>query len=148
MSLSIKLAGKGCVTQPPVVMDSAYFTSVTKGYTLIMDRKTFNHLPIHIVVDRNIVVVSKCLTKGDDSQQLLINHKRQLEIHAACDFDEAVRLANELSSQSGHHYVMMVGGESIYKEALKRDDVDYIYLTEIDNLHLGDNILPCQCRCS
>lgn len=121
-------------------MDGKYFARMTKGYTLIMGRKTFESLPIDKIVDRNIVVVSKSLTKGVGNRKLLINLKRRLEIHAASNLDEAVRLAKELSSQSGRHNIMVVGGGSIYNEMLKRGDVDYIYLTEIDKIHLGDTM--------
>lgn len=91
--------------------DLNHFKSLTLGHTIIMGRKTFESLPHGALPGRKNIVLS---------------HKKQ-DIDG-CDiflsFDEA------LKSCAGDDDVFIIGGASVYKEALPF--ASHLYLTLVD----------------
>ena len=118
MKLSIIVAadrnnaiGKGNNLLCHLPNDLKHFKSVTEGHTVIMGRKTFESLPKGALPNRrNIVITRNSELQYDDCEMC---HSLQ-EAIARC---------------KGEKEVFIIGGGSIYNEAI--DIADTIYLTAI-----------------
>ena len=100
--------------------DLRYFKQVTSGKTVIMGRKTFQSIGRPLPNRSNIVVT------------------RDPAFHA-----EGVTVAHGLDealSQAGGNEAMVIGGISLFLEALPR--ADRFYLTEIHRAYEGDVHFP------
>ena len=103
--------------------DLKRFKGLTMGKPVVMGRKTYDSIGRPLPGRRNIVVSSN----------------RELRI-AGCDVagspDEALRLARD----SGAEEVMIIGGESIYRDFLPR--ADRIHMTRVHTQIDGDAFFP------
>ena len=93
--------------------DLAQFKAVTEGYPIIMGRKTFDSLP-GILPGRKHYVVSKSL----------IVDNRINQVHSIKD---ALLGLEGLTDK-----VFIIGGASIYKQALEQDLVDELLITHMN----------------
>ena len=104
--------------------DFAYFKRVTTGHPIIMGRKTFESIGRPLPGRRNIVV-----SRNPDF------HADGVEVVASLD-----RAISVCKSQQGCEDAFVIGGASLYTEALPR--VDRIFLTEVDATPEGDTLFP------
>ncbi len=104
--------------------DFKFFKETTFGHPIIMGRKTFESLPKALPGRTNIIVT------GDR------NYKKEgaMVTHSLED-GVAVGLSEEKE-------VFICGGGQIYKEALEKNLVNKMYLTEIDTEVEGDAFFP------
>ncbi len=104
--------------------DLQRFKRITNGHTLIMGRLTYESLGRALPNRRNIVV-SSTLPEAPSGTEL------------ARTLPEALTLAfPTVPKDSPEREVFVIGGASLYKEAMPR--ADRIYLTEIDLSPEGD----------
>ena len=102
--------------------DLKRFKALTTGHTVIMGRKTFESLPKGALPNRRNIVLSRKLK----------NFER-----AEC-FDS---LAEALHHCTQEEEIFIIGGSSLYKEALPL--ADKLYITEInDDLKEADVFFP------
>ena len=93
--------------------DLKRFKQLTTGHTVVMGRKTFESLPKGALPNRRNIVLSR--------------QKRDFE---GCDCYPSLRKA--LATCHADEQVFIIGGASIYKEALAV--ADRLCLTEIDDI--------------
>lgn len=91
--------------------DLRHFKNITTGHTIVMGRKTFESLPKGALPNRRNVVV----TRQD------ISFAGAETVHS---LEEAFALCGEGEE------LFVIGGDSIYKEAVKV--ADRLYVTEVD----------------
>ncbi|NDW10014.1 dihydrofolate reductase [Dysgonomonas sp. 520] len=92
--------------------DLKYFKSVTSGHPVIMGRKTFDSLPNGPLPNRRNIVLSR--------QDILID---------GCEVCHSMNEALELCKDE--EVVFIIGGASIYKDAMTI--ADKLYVTYIDH---------------
>jgi len=105
--------------------DLKRFKSLTLGKPVIMGRKTWDSLPKKPLPGRSNIVVTRF---PDDY--------RADGVKAARDFNEALQLADRENPPE----IMVIGGESIFKEALPQ--AVRIELTEVQGDFAGDTFMP------
>lgn len=106
--------------------DLAWFKELTVGQTVIMGRKTFESIGKPLPDRRNIVITTTKLTVDNQSDIFLSN-----------SLDVCWRY---LEHNPDVGKVFLIGGVSIFKEAL--EIVDTIYLTKIPGSYEGDAFFP------
>ncbi len=107
--------------------DLKYFRSVTWGKPIVMGRKTFDSLGRPLPGRTNIVVTN---SPG-------------LQIPGASvqgSIDEAIQKAMRQAVLDGMDEVMVIGGETVYRQMLER--ADRLYLTLVDAEPEGDAWFP------
>jgi dihydrofolate reductase len=100
--------------------DLRYFKQVTSGKTVIMGRKTFQSIGRPLPNRVNIVVTRDPAFQAEG-------------VTTANSLDDAL-------SKAGGGEAMVIGGSSLFKEALPR--ADRFYLTEIHRAYEGDVQFP------
>ena len=101
--------------------DLAHFKRTTTGHPIIMGRKTFESIGKPLPGRRNIVVSRNPQWRAE-----------------GCDVFQS--LAAALASTAPAAQVFIIGGASLYREAL--DFADRLYLTEVDASPEGDTFFP------
>ena len=101
--------------------DFAWFKKTTLGHPVIMGRKTFDSMGKALPGRRNIVV-----SRNPDWRA------------PGCDVFSS--LAAALASCQGIDDVFVIGGASLYREALSI--ADRLYITEVDAAPAGDTWFP------
>ena len=107
--------------------DLRYFKATTLGKPIIMGRKTFDSLGRALPGRTNIVV----------------SRQSGLQLPGAEVFDsiEAARdFAEQQAAIDGVDEVMVIGGETLYRQCL--EDADRLYLTRIESAPDGDAWFP------
>ena len=94
--------------------DFAYFKKITIGHPVIMGRKTFESIGRPLPGRRNIVVSRNPFFRADGAE-------------VAASLQQAI---NACDNQTEYKEIFVIGGATLYAEALAR--VDRIYLTEVD----------------
>jgi dihydrofolate reductase len=102
--------------------DMAHFKRVTSGHPVIMGRKTFESIGRPLPKRRNIVI-----TRNADWSHDGVETVSSLEQAAALVGDDAA---------------FIIGGAQIYAEALERQLVERIIVTEIDKTFTCDAFFP------
>ena len=106
----------------------AHFKEVTMGYPCIMGRKTWESLPVKPLPGRLNVIVSKTLNKEgrppSSWQEIKILHS----------------LSSAIDSCSNYEKIFIIGGESIYAQAMPI--ATKIDLTLIPGNYEGDTFFP------
>ena len=92
--------------------DLKRFKALTTGHTIIMGRRTFESLPKGALPNRRNVVLS-----------------RTQSVFEGCDTYSS--LTKALESCNNNEVVFIIGGESIYKEAIGKANT--LFLTEINS---------------
>tara|TARA_B100001094_G_scaffold330179_1_gene394775 strand:+ start:2145 stop:2624 length:480 start_codon:yes stop_codon:yes gene_type:complete len=101
--------------------DLKYFKRVTSGHPVVMGRKTFESIGRPLPNRRNIVVT------------------RQLDYHAE-GIEVVHSLAEATSKIQQDEQVFVIGGQSLYEEALPLAQA--LYVTEVDMQVEGDTFFP------
>lgn len=104
--------------------DFAYFKKITTGHPIIMGRKTFESIGRPLPGRRNIVVSRNPAFRAGG-------------IEMVASLEQAI---NACEKQSNCTEVFVIGGATLYAEALPR--VDRVYLTEVDAAPDGDTLFP------
>ena len=105
--------------------DFKLFKKVTSGNTIIMGRKTFDSILNRLgkpLPDRNNIIISTSM-------------KEREGIDVCRSFDEALKKAKVYKKE-----IFVIGGASIYKEALHV--VDTMYISYIKKDYKGDILFP------
>jgi len=100
--------------------DLRRFRLLTTGHTIVMGRKTFESLPKGALPNRRNVVLSRTISDAE--------HARD-ERFPGCDCYSSLKAA--LASCNDDEVVFVIGGASIYRQALAY--ADRLRLTEIDD---------------
>lgn len=105
--------------------DLKFFKETTTGHYVLMGRKSYEAIGKPLPNRLNIVI-----TRNPDYsiEGAMISHS----------LTEALRLAEEQKQEE----TFILGGGEIYRQALKNNLVDRIYLTEIKESFEGDTFFP------
>jgi dihydrofolate reductase len=104
--------------------DFKFFKETTLGHPIVMGRKTFESLPKALPGRTNIIITGD---RNYEKDGAVVTHS----------LEEAIKVG-----LSENKEVFICGGGQIYKEALEKNLVDKIYLTEIDMETGGDAFFP------
>ncbi|WP_461257829.1 dihydrofolate reductase [Treponema sp. R80B11-R83G3] len=105
--------------------DMARFKKLTKGWPCVMGRKTWESLPVKPLPERLNVIVSRTMTADTPL------HK---------DVKIFPSLSAGVENCSGYEKIFIIGGETVYRQALKL--ADKIELTVIHKQYDGDAFFP------
>lgn len=115
------LIGAGNALPWHLPADLAHFRQLTLGHAVIMGSRTWESLPKKPLPGRQNIVLSRSMSKD------------MAECDVARNLDEALNIAD------GEH-VFIIGGASVYEQALPL--ADRLYLTRIDAVFEGDTYFP------
>ena len=120
--------------------DLKTFKMLTKGAAVIMGRKTWDSLPIKPLPERVNIVISKDGVKYDreDNFQEICN----MELIKLSSLEDALNFLDDLLGGWSQEEVFIIGGASLYKEALEKKYVDSLYITEVIDEAEGDVYFP------
>lgn len=107
--------------------DMARFKELTMGHTIIMGRKTYESLPKGALPHRRNIVVSKTQTEIPRCE---VFPSLEEAIHEH-DFDSLFCSTKEETWMVSSREDFIIGGESIYRQALPL--ADRLYITEVDD---------------
>lgn len=118
--------GQRCDQPFLISEDLKHFRRLTTGNTIVMGRRTYEALPKGALPNRRNIVVTH-------------NHGFSPEgTEAAHSLQEAIDMAAERDDTT-----FIIGGGEIYRQAIERDIVDRIYVTEIDaDAAIPDTFFP------
>jgi len=112
--------------------DLRRFRELTTGHVVVMGRLTYQSILDrlgHPLTGRISVVVSRTL--GETGYP---------EVRVARSFSEALALAEALAAEAGDSEFFVIGGESVYRDALPL--ADRVYLTRVHGEVAGDRAMP------
>jgi dihydrofolate reductase len=112
--------------------DLRRFRELTTGHVVVMGRLTYQSILDrlgHPLTGRTSVVVSRTL--GDPGHP---------EVQVAASVPEALALAGRLAAEAGDTEFFVIGGESVYRDALPV--ADRVYLTRVHAEVEGDRAMP------
>src|SRR5690348_2453573 len=112
--------------------DLRRFRALTTGHVVVMGRLTYQSILDrlgHPLTGRISIVVSRTL--GDPGHS---------SVRVARSLPEALALAERLAAEAGDDEVFVIGGESVYRDALPR--ADRVYLTRVHHDVQGDVAMP------
>jgi len=112
--------------------DLRRFRELTTGHVVVMGRLTYQSILDrlgHPLTGRTSVVVSRTLA-GTGHPEVLV----------AGSVPAALALACELAAVAGDDEFFVIGGESVYRDALPR--ADRVYLTRVHARVAGDRSMP------
>jgi len=112
--------------------DLRRFRDLTTGHVVVMGRLTYQSILDrlgHPLTGRTSVVVSRTLGET--------GHPGVLVARSVAD---ALALAERLAEQAGATEFFVIGGESVYRDALPR--ADRVYLTRVHGQVAGDRSMP------
>lgn len=107
--------------------DLAHFKTITKGFPVVMGSKTFTSIGKALPERANIVVSSRSDFAAEGAT-------------VAHSLESALSLAASL--KRGDELIFIIGGASLYTEALEKGLADIVYLTEIEEAVEGDTYFP------
>lgn len=107
--------------------DMRNFKTLTLDNVIIMGRKTYESLPYKPLPYRINIVIT-----NDTNYQITNGYV----VHS---IDECIQLCEE---KFNHLECYVIGGAAIYEEFMKRNIVDYVYLTEVIDNQEGDAYFP------
>ena len=99
--------------------DLKRFKQLTTGHTIVMGRKTYESLPKGALPNRRNIV----LTRGKNKEENLAEKYPGCDVYAS--------LEEALSNCAAEEEVYVIGGASVYKQAMSR--ADRLCLTEIED---------------
>ena len=106
--------------------DFKRFKRLTKGHPVVMGKNTYISLPIKPLPERTNIVV--CF-KDDSWKAEGITIKHSLK--------EAIEYAHTLDNT-----VYIIGGASIYKQAIEQELANKLEITQLDKEYEGDTFFP------
>lgn len=98
--------------------DLKRFKVLTDNQSIIMGRKTWDSLPVKPLRNRNNIIVSSTM--------------RKYTLFQNCSVQRNLYDAIEISRKYGDKQVWIIGGSSLYKEAIEKNIVTNIFATEIE----------------
>ena len=107
--------------------DMRFFKQTTIGHHVLVGRKTYQSFNVELV-ERPALI----LTRQSDYQP---NYKDDQVI---ATLEEGI----EIAKQMGEMELFIIGGGEIYKQALEKNLVTHMYITEIDAIITGDTFFP------
>ena len=107
--------------------DLAHFKAITLGHPIIMGRKTFDSIGRPLPGRRNIVVSRQRDWSRDG-------------IEVVDSLEAAISRAGEFARDLESREIMLIGGASLYEQALPR--AHRLYLTEVHADIMGDAFFP------
>lgn len=121
--------------------DLKNFRLLTEGRVVIMGRKTWDSLPNKCkpLPKRTNIVVSK--TQGTP---LTSNNEEEFldeETPFVTSLEDALKVA-DMFTLNDDEEVFIIGGASLYQEAIEKRFADRIYLTEVQDDEIGDVYFP------
>lgn len=126
-----RVIGKNSAIPWDIPGDRFYFKSLTIGSAVIMGRKTFESIGSPLPERLNIV-----LTRGNDS----LLHKD--DSTAPLIFSPSLEKAIEIAKENGYEKIFIIGGETVYREALEKHIPETLYISEIEGDFEGDAYFP------
>jgi len=105
--------------------DLKHFKKTTMGHTLIMGRKTYESIG-RPLPGRKTVVISRTWSESPEGTEL----------------SHSLEEALELCQKRGDEVVFIAGGGQIYSEALAKELVSEMVLTQVDSEIEGDTYFP------
>ncbi len=131
-SLIVAVADNGVIgnnNQLPwcISADLKYFKCVTLGKPIIMGRLTYESIGKPLPGRTNIVVTRDSAWQADG-------------VERASDLAEALAIAKKIADDAKLEEVMIIGGATIYSEALPQ--ADRLYLTRVHTQVEGDAFFP------
>lgn len=109
--------------------EQSQFKELTTGNAVIMGRKSYEEIGKPLP-HRLTVVVSSTKSYGP-------YFDKDTSLMTAPSLEAAIKLAKD---GDNNREVYVAGGEGIFKEALSKDLVDKVFLTEVDTIVEGDNL--------
>jgi len=112
--------------------DLRRFRELTTGHVVVMGRLTYESILArlgHPLAGRTSVVVSGTLGETGDPA-----------VRVARSVPEALALAERLAAMRGDSEFFVIGGESVFRDALPR--ADRVYLTRVHGQVAGDRFMP------
>jgi len=112
--------------------DLRRFRALTHGHVVVMGRLTYQSILArlgHPLAGRTSVVVSRTL--GDPGHP---------DVRVAASLAGALALAGRLAAEAGDGEFFVIGGESVYRDALAL--ADRVYLTRVHGEVAGDRAMP------
>ncbi len=107
--------------------DLKYFKRTTTGKAIIMGRKTYDSIGRPLPNRTNIVISRNANFSAEG-------------VKVVSSLEAAIELAQEVNFINGVEEVMVIGGASIYEEALPK--ADRLYLTHVHAEVKGDAYFP------
>ena len=131
-SLIVAVADNGVIgnnNQLPwrISADLKYFKKVTLGKPIIMGRLTYESIGKPLPGRTNIVMTRDTTWQAEG-------------VTRASDLSEALAIANKIADASALEELMIIGGATIYREALPQ--ADRLYLTRVHTEVEGDAFFP------
>ena len=108
--------------------DLKRFQALTTNQSVIMGRKACDSLPVKPLSRRENIVVSNTMKKH--------------MIFSRCTVERSLKDAIEHSKKGGYKQIWIIGGSSLYEEALAENYVNNIFATEIEGNYMCDVFFP------
>lgn len=124
--------------------DLKRFKALTLGHVLVMGRKTYESIG-HPLPGRQTIVLSRSLaqTREIDAVSSRRDDAVAWSVKASVSLDEVLSWnRRESATIYARKALFICGGVEVYREALERDVVDKVYLTQIDADFEGDTSFP------
>ena len=99
---------------------------MTERHTVIMGRKTFESLPNGALPLRHNIVISRTLPEAE------LNDWTSDD--TTLDVCKSLEEALDVCQKRNEREVFIIGGASIYKQAVDMGIVDVFYMTEVDDV--------------
>ena len=125
--------------------DLKLFKHVTSKHPVIMGRTTFDSLnrPFGLPKRKNIVI-----TRNEDLIRsngiAIISHESKENKTKVSDYPEYIQSLEDAIATAKEYddEIFIIGGSSIYKQALEKDLVDCIYVSVVKDEYEGDTYFP------
>ena len=108
--------------------DLKRFQALTTNQSVIMGRKTWDSLPLKPLSRRENIVLSNTMNKH--------------LIFTQCSVQRNLKDAIKYSKNKGYKQTWIIGGSSLYEEALEKNYVNNIFATEIEGEYICDVFFP------
>ena len=105
--------------------DLRRFRRLTEHHTVIMGRKTFESLPNGALPLRHNIVISRTLPEVELNDWT----SDDTTLDVCTSIEEALNVCRKRNERE----VFIIGGASIYKQAVDMGIVDVFYMTEVDD---------------
>ncbi len=113
--------------------DLKFFKKLTYGHPLIMGRKTFASFPKPLPGRPHLVLTQ--------NKELRSTNK---EVSYVFSWEEALEKGKKLAEEKEVPRVFIIGGEQIFREALRRNLATEVFMTLIDTELEGDTFFPTE----
>jgi len=113
--------------------DARFFNKMTSNHPVIMGRKTYE-------ASKETTDSKPKLLK--ERANIIVSHQKDLKIENGFVTDTIKNAIDIAKNQIGSEEIFVIGGGEIFKEALKEDIIDRMYITFIDKKVIGDSFFP------